>query len=397
MVLFVFSLPWEESLTIGSLGTFSRLVGLAASGLWLVSIFINGKLRRLHPFHFVVVLFFLWNMVSLFWSVDTVSTRQRINTYLQLAILSYMLWDQITDAVRLRIIMQAYVLGCIVSIVGTINNFLAGIEAFAYSGGRYVATGFNANDLAIMFAMGLPIAWYLLQNPLFEHKWRNLTLVNLIFIPSAFFAILLTGSRAGMLTTLVAILYILFSGGKIEWWKKGIALCLVFFGFLIVQALVPESTFERLSTTVSSILSGDLGGRGIIYQDAARIMNSSPILGIGSGAFSTASTLQTFAHNTIISVLTETGAIGLLLFAAMFSIIFVEAYRMPRQESRFWITMLFLWALGTSSVSWEFRKPTWLLLTLVIASAEIVRNQIRWAEKTSAAEKAQSLWAATEK
>lgn len=397
LVMFVFSLPWENSLTIGSLGTFNRLIGLAASGLWLISIFTHGHLREFHPFHFAVLLFILWNLVSMFWSISVEETQQRTNTYLQLALLSYMLWDQVMDAVQLRIILQAYVLGCFVSILGTISNFAAGIEAFEYSGGRYVATGFNANDLAIILAMGLPIAWYLLLNPLFEHKWRNMVLVNLIFIPSAFFAILLTGSRAGLLTTLVAVLYILLSDGNIKWWKKAVALCLVFIGFLFVQALVPEDTFERLSTTAASIISGDLGGRGVIYRDAIRIMNSTPILGVGSGAFSAASTLKTLAHNTIISILSETGVIGLILFSTIISIALVEAYKMPRMESRFWISILFLWALGSSSVSWEFRKPTWFLLTMLIATAEIMRNQRNQREERVIMEKTQSKWAVLEK
>lgn len=390
-ILFIFSVPWEENLSLGSLGSFNRLMGLAASAVWIFSIFTSHHLRKLHPFHFAVVLFILWNLTSVFWTVQFEQTRERITTYVQLAILSYMLWDQVVNALQLRVILQAYVLGCFVSIIGTISNFISGVEAFEYSGGRYVATGFNANDLAIILAMGLPIAWYLLQNPQFERRWKNLTIVNLIFIPASIFAILLTGSRAGFLTTLIAMLYILLSYGKIGWMKKAAALCALLIAFLVIQPLIPEATIQRLSTTLSSIETGDLGGRGNIYQDATRIINASPLLGIGSGAFSQASTWKTLAHNTEISVLSETGAIGLLLFIAIFAIAGVEAVRMPRVQSRFWLTMLLLWALGSSSVSWEFRKPTWFLLSMLVITAEVMRQQVK-DQETAAFETAQSAW-----
>lgn len=392
-VLFVFSLPWEENLTIGSLGTFNRVIGLLASAIWVLSVFITGRLRKIHPFHIAIILFIMWNLATMIWTVNSDITKQRIQTYAQLALLSYLLWDQVTNSVQIRVLLQSYVLGCYVSIGGTIVNFLAGKEAFPYSGGRYVATGFNANDLAILLAMGLPIAWYLLQNPLFKSRWKNLFAVNLIFIPSVLFAIFLTGSRAGFLTILVAVLYIFFSIGQIKWWKKAIALCIVLISFLIVFHYVPQSTIQRLSTTFSSIETGDLGGRGAIYRDALKIIDSDPILGVGSGAFVTASTVKTFAHNTIISVLTETGAIGLFLFIVILSVAFYEATEMPFAQSRFWIAMLLLWALGSSSVSWEFRKPTWFLLTMLIITAVVTRQERSKAPQKEVIKAVQSQWA----
>jgi hypothetical protein len=66
-----------------------------------------------------------------------------------------MIWDLVDSKRRLLIAIQTYVLGAYISVIGTIVNFLKGVEAYRYSGGRYVATGFNANDLAVILALGL--------------------------------------------------------------------------------------------------------------------------------------------------------------------------------------------------------------------------------------------------
>ncbi len=82
-------------------------------------------------------------------------------------------------------------------------------------------------------------------------------------------------------------------------------------------------------------------------------------------------TLDKVAHNTYLSVLVEEGLVGFVLFAAILWIVFRTAWRQPKWERRFWLTVLAVWAIGASTLTWEHRKTTWLFMTLIIAAGAL--------------------------
>ena len=43
----------------------------------------------------------------------------------------------------------------------------------------------------------------------------------------------------------------------------------------------------------------------------------------------------------------------------------------PKWDRRFWLTLLAVWAIGASTLSYEHRKTTWLVLTLCVAAGSI--------------------------
>lgn len=95
------------------------------------------------------------------------------------------------------------------------------------------------------------------------------------------------------------------------------------------------------------------------------------LFGIGIGAFHTAAGAGTAAHNVFQSVLTEVGMIGFALFVIILAITVYQAKRQPKWDSRLWLTVLLVWAVGVSSIMWEHFKPTWLFLSLVVVSANL--------------------------
>ncbi|MBD2199683.1 MULTISPECIES: O-antigen ligase family protein [Calothrix] len=124
---------------------------------------------------------------------------------------------------------------------------------------------------------------------------------------------------------------------------------------------VPETLFSRLQSTGSEITSGDLNGRLIIWREGLASFLKHPFLGVGLGAIRTTNSLGKVAHNSFISVLVEVGAIGLLLFLAIFLLVCYLASRQPKVHSMFWLTLLIIWTIGASTLTWEcftgmFRK-----------------------------------------
>ncbi len=372
MLLFLLTIPIEDSLAISSELSINRLIGMVAIGAWGILVLARQKIRRVHPFLLCTLLFIVWNLFSIFWTIDHDLTITRIKTYIQLGIMCFMIWDLVDSKKRLRIAIQTYILGAYISVFGTIINFIKGEEAYRYSGGRFVATGFNANDLAVILALGLPLAWYLVISTIENSGKRWVAVINLLYIPVAFFAIFLTGSRGGFITAMLSLCYILPTVGRMGRKVKIPFSLLIIVLMISALMIIPDSTMQRIMSTFYSGETDYLGGRLQIFADAAGIIDQHPLLGIGSGAFKSATRFGTIAHNTFLSILSETGIVGFLLFCFVLITAGLEAIRHPRYEALFWITLMGMWAIGGSSVSWDYQKPTWLLLTLIVISGELI-------------------------
>jgi O-antigen ligase len=276
--------------------------------------------------------------------------------------------------------MQVYILGGYVAIISTVINYLAGRQISEYSGGRYAGAGVNAVDLALTLALGLPIAWHLAVHIGYSAKNQFTKMINFAYIPTALFAIILTGSRTAIFVTIPTFIYLFVT---FNWLKPLVRLLIFIFllvSMLILQHYIPQTAISRLATTASSIYSGDFGGRVQIWRDSLLIFQEYPILGIGSGALSSPTALGAAAHNTYLSILTELGVIGFIIFIILLGVVLKRATVQEKQYAQLWITVLAIWAIGVLSLTWEYRKTTWLILSLVIIGSELYKRQFRVAQ-----------------
>ncbi len=363
--IMIFVIPWENALNIPGVGTASKALGLLVAIFWAATVLVTGRLRKPNLFHWVVFLFILWNIASAFWSIDVDATLDRIQTYFQLLILVIILWDLYTTPDFVRAGLQAYVLGAYVSIVSMFANYLNSSVGDPI---RYTAAGFNDNDLGLILALGIPVAWYLANSESTGRMSRVLRLVNYAYIPAAGLAILLTASRGSFVATLPAFLFVLLS---LTWLKLRVRVLLfvVLVGsFLVIQPLVPHYSIDRLATTGSSIAEGDLTGRVEIWRQGWDALSEHSFFGVGSGAFRTAVESGKVAHNVFVSILVEVGPIGLGLFVTLLVIAVYQALQQPKWEAGLWLTILLVWTLGATVHTWEQRKQTWLFLSMVIVA-----------------------------
>jgi len=370
-ILLIFLIPWEDVTTVGSLGTLARATGLLVAACWAAMILTTGRFRKLRPFHLVAYLFVLWNIVSVLWSWDVDGTIERIKTYAQLLVLVIITWELYDTPVALLAGLQSYILGAFVLIGSTVSNYLAGIETAVYSGGRYAATGFNANDMGLILALGIPVAWHLAVSSVRGTIIRRLKPLNLVYIPLATMAILLSGSRGSMIAAAPAFFYILWSLRRLSPAFRALVFVVLVAGLLASFSLVPQSSLQRLATTGSSISDADLGGRVSIWRDSIAVFSRQPLLGVGSGAFRVASVRRTVTHNVFLSILAELGIVGFTLFVALLAISVYEALNQPKLYAGLWLTTLSVWMLGALVHTWEYRKQTWLFLGLAVVSSAL--------------------------
>jgi hypothetical protein len=83
------------------------------------------------------------------------------------------------------------------------------------------------------------------------------------------------------------------------------------------------------------------------------------------------------AHNTFISILAETGLVGFVIFISMLFVVFNEIMRMPQEHKRLWLAAICIWGIGANLLTLEYKKATWIILSLVIIDGTCLREQVR--------------------
>ncbi len=365
LLLLVFTVPWENIIQFGGIGRISRAAGLLVALVWTLSVIRSGRIRLPSAVHVALLAFVLWNGLSVFWTVDLVATTERFFTYVQIFVFVYIMWDVLDTPKEAALsVPQAYVLGAWVTAASVIityaSNGLSGYE-------DRVATGtFQFTDMGLILVFGIPFAWYLASTA--GRTSRVMRLVNMAYIPVGAFAVMLTGSRAAIVSMAAAVVYILVTllrGGRAF---KVLGL-VVIGGLVYTTTLLPQATVDRLSTTSGGSATG-LDGRTEIWHQALEEFAARPLTGMGAAAFRTSDS-QKVAHNFAFGFLAEIGLIGFVLFMIILVKSFRTALRLPKGLRALWITMLMTWLIGASLYNFEEKKQTWLIFGLIAVCGRV--------------------------
>jgi O-antigen ligase len=365
---FIFAIPCENVLMFDNGNTISRLIGLAAAGFWLLTILLTDRVRVPLPYHLMVFLFILWNAASIFWSADQNRTFERIQTYSQLAVLVFMLWDIYHSRPMLQSAFQAYVLGAYVTASGTLLSYLS---ASAYYYNRYAASGFNPNDAGLILALGIPLAWHLATHNGEAKLPTLLKIINFLYLPAAVFAIFLTGSRGPLAASVVSILFIISTLGQLRFRYQLLLITGLGVAVAVLLVVIPQTSFDRIANKGVA-----LNGREDVWSEAFDLFGEHPILGVGSGSVKKVIEVQQSAHNFALGIVTETGLIGLGLFCCILLLVVRHAWRQEPRYRYLCLTLFAVWFIGASVHNWEHRKQTWLFFSLIVISSSVAATSV---------------------
>jgi O-antigen ligase len=199
----------------------------------------------------------------------------------------------------------------------------------------------------------------------------------LAYIPLAIFSIILTGTR----TSLIAVIpfgIFLVGTQQIKFSRKILVFGILLISLLALLPFIPQSVTTRLGTLGVSIETGDLSGRVEYWRQAILIFSRHPLMGLGSGTM--VSAIGSAVHNTFISVAAETGIIGFVLFLSILGIVVYQVFSLPKGTSGLWLAIFMTWAIGALSLSWEFRKLTWLFLNFVVIEGSFTYEQLHFGQ-----------------
>jgi O-antigen ligase len=277
------------------------------------------------------------------------------------------LWQLAPTEERQKELMLAYLLGAAIAASGTILNYVRGATSFVYET-RYAASGYDPNDLGVTLAIGIPLA-RLLQ----VHGNRFVRILTWAYLPLSLVAIALTSSRGAVITSIVALSVYAFTlryAARRTLIVGSAVASLVGYAFL---RFVPEGSWERLATIRDQISGGTLGERTPVWNAAIDIFSDHWLFGVGAGGFGDAIAhvlgIPTAPHNTLVSIGVELGVIGLILFVSAILATLRACRRLEGLER--WVATILVatWAVGASSLGWDYRKTTWLVLGLAAAMA----------------------------
>jgi len=217
-LVFIFIVPWE-GLVRFPLGTLARTLGLAVGALWLATVLIQGRFRKLTPFHVMVCLFVLWNAASVMWSENPNKSVAHLRTWVQTLVLVFIMWDLYTTQAAILSGLQAYVLGAYVAVGSAVQNYLSG-NAYYTNYQRFSPGDTNPDGFGFILALGIPLAWYLASSKSTSRLSPLWKFVNYAYIPAAFLGLALSGTRTALIASLVGMAFGLISLTRLRIWAR---------------------------------------------------------------------------------------------------------------------------------------------------------------------------------
>ena len=361
----VFSIPWDEAVAFQEIGTLSRLLGYATLALGFVVVTFRGTTRGFGAPHAIVVSFIAWSVYTTSWSVAPEETWSRVLVYFRMAGLAWLIWEVAAARAEQVKLMQAYVLGCGVSVVAVFLAAWRETEFVSSAAVRFTGAGMNHNDLACILALSIPMALHLGSR---SRESGELPWPHLLYSGCAVLAILYTGSRTGLIVLGIGLVLMatVHQKGRL---KTGLYLATLLVGILFLsQRVLPEALQSRLAGTGEELMQGSWSERRDILAAAWPLVEEEPLTGFGAGTFREAMYARVGwavdAHSTYLNLLIGTGLVGVLLFLALPSLLLTHTFHLVPSERHLWLTLLLMWAVTGLSATWDGTKTTWFLMGL---------------------------------
>jgi O-antigen ligase len=374
-LILVFSIPWQNMLVLPGMGTITRAIGLSAIIVALFLVILEKRIKEIPLVILIMIVFVLWNIITYFWSINPGRTIGRVVTYTQLLAMVWLIWQVCkTNDDYMRII-QAYILGSYVAIFDMMVSYFSG-QASDF---RIAATGFNPNWLAISLALGIPMAWHLLYK---KHDSKLFLFLNTLYIPLTIFAIILTASRGGLIATVVGLTVIPITFFHQRTTVK-LLISTLFVIIIFISIIAKPTAFENLERNIERLMgtgemiqTGQLNYRDVIWRAGFKVFSENSIIGVGSGSYSQAVesllSRRYGAHNAYLSVLVDTGIIGIILFLLIMVVSIIPNMNSRSTEKYFYLILLLTLIIGLIPANMEYHKATWLVFILLSSKDTLI-------------------------
>ncbi len=296
----------------------------------------------------------------------------------QLLIFVLLIWEFAVSPRDHLWVVRAFLIGMIVPMAMALIAYRGASRMEIESGERFTGGGHDLNYLAYMCSVAVMFCVYLATNahPLDRFlRWCYWGFAIWVALQG-----LLTGSRGGYLSLLVAGLFSLVMAGVSRRRLLTIVQIVGVAGVILVlgDLLVPSELRSRLTLGGGESTSLADDPRIRIWTAGLTGFTHSPIIGVGFDGF-LAITEQVIEvrrapHNTFIAMLVELGIVGIVLYLIYLTMLFRLAWRLPRREKWLWTGILLISVLNAMTCGSTRDKFTWFIYTLVMVQAARLPN-----------------------
>jgi len=375
---------------IGSNIIVTRILNVILFGSFIIYIFTHQSIKvKIHKFLWIYILFAIYSFFSIYWSIDTNYTIGRSFIVMIIAINLVIIYN---IAIYFKI--EKYILYGI--ILGGVYNYLILFDIIPYVSEytlhfkhRFVGTTNNPNVLAIYMLFNILASFILLQ----ENKSKLSTLLFLSNIFLAFYTIIMTASKKGVIFSLLLLSIYLISSLKS---KKSVIISIFFIIVSImmfntsliekvdgINNLIHRFEVAQLAFT-SNKVSGSTYERLYLIETAYEVFSKdfgTILLGTGQRTFELQNKLGLYAHNNYMELISNLGLIGLFLFYSMYVVLFKEVLKVQDKSIKYFLLgfLLILLLMDNALVSYTFKATFFIFIFLVIYINEqkTLHNRIR--------------------
>jgi O-antigen ligase len=387
--IFVFTAPWD-TIALPYVGSVSRAAGLAVSGAALVTVALEGRLRKPDAVLVLAIAFAVWNVLSLMWTIAYATTYVVASTYVQLILSVVMIREFVRTEKQMQSMWAALCFGLFIPLIDLLNNFRLDAGTLQ-DRNRFTGFGFNADAIGLFLVLGVPIGWHLLI-----HGRGLVRFTALTYAVAAPLGLLLTATRGAFVAGFAAFAIVPLTLYRQSWRTRATAVGLLLVAALAAVIFVPQDNWDRVLSTGTEVKEGSMSGRTELWNAGWQAFPARPLIGAGPGAFgeAVAPYLQTYvaasgvvsAHNVMVGTLVEYGIIGLSLFVGIFAAAFRASVRAPYPYGALCGVLVLTWLVGGMSGNPEMLKFTWVLLGLISAQSGLVSADDSLVEKRRSAD-----------
>ena len=271
-----------------------------------------------------------------------------------------------------------------------------------YSGDRLTGPFKNNPHVGAWIAklVLLPPMFLILYKKLkLQHYKNHLTYTFFIVSSILFLSVFITGERMALLLILanIFIIFIGFVLDKLFSLKKMVILLLVSFcGILYFAYTFPDTTQRAYFSSIEKIFNWRTSDYGLVWQSAYDVWMQSPLFGVGLHKYREAcENLGTYGsyyldsagpgvcfhpHNITLQLLSETGAIGFILFYLMVIFLAISSLR-TYVTKKLWLNFAIVFSIiftcflpiqsGTSFFANKYGSIIWLLVGVMLATNKL--------------------------
>lgn len=335
-------------------GDNGRVIYFSTFMLFTISVGMNIRLSKTKLYQATNVwyfLFLIFGIASILWSINKTDSYEMSKVIIRQFAVLVALGLGIDSIKDVHTALKTYLISCTIMMLK-----LSIYMAKGYTGAKMwdVVCGNYFNTVAQILALSIAVALYFF----YRESNKKKKLLYIFYVAFAFYHIIATGSRKGLVMPLVAIgLYLTVkSGANI---KKILKSIFIFAVVAIILAYILTKNEElalRLNMVFRLIFEGDAVDESSMLRMAfinlaKEMFISNPVLGCGLNTFAS-QCLENFgryyySHNNFFELLSGVGIVGFVLYYWLYAYSIYKFYVLRKKHDIFilglsiWLTLVF--------------------------------------------------------